>query len=235
MKRTLLFLLIATSLFTPTAYGQKSKNQHPKTTFGIQGGANMNNVIGKGVAYGDKLDNDFFVGFHLGFDVEIPLFKSLYFQPGIQAITKGSKSKRPTFTEIDNIYYIEMPLNFVFKPEAGGGHFIIGLGANVAYGIGGKWKSDAVGGSQNDHDGKIKFKKSWNPSSPNPDNDKYVKPLDISAGLTLGYQLKNNLFFQLNGQYGLINITPEVEGLQSGYVQGNAKNISFGLSLGFRF
>jgi hypothetical protein len=70
---------------------------------------------------------------------------------------------------------------------------------------------------------------------PNPDNDKYLKPLDVSLGLILGYQLKNNLFFQLNGQHGLINITPEVEKAPAGFVQGNAKNVGFGLSVGFRF
>lgn len=237
MKKTLLSLLIATAVLIATAQTpqpQKTKGTS-KATFGIQGGVNMNNIVGKAIGTGDKLDNDFVVGFHLGVNVEIPLSKVLYFQPGIQGIIKGAKQKHPTFTETDHIYYVEMPLNLLFKPEAGGGHFIIGIGANVAYGIGGTWKSDVTGGSQYDDDGKVKFKNSWNPADPNPDDDKYIRPLDISASLILGYQLKNNLFVQLNGQYGLINISPEVQGAPSGFVQGNAKNLSFGLSLGYRF
>jgi hypothetical protein len=233
MKRTLISLLIVTLLFCNTTQAQKTKTS--KTTFGIQAGANMNNVVGKDVPYGDKLDNDFIPGFHFGFNVEIPLFSGMYFQPGIQAITKGAKKKTPNSTETVSIYYVEIPLNLVYKPQVGESNFIIGIGANVAYGIGGKWKYDEVGGSQNDIDGKVKFKNSLNPSDPNPDNDRYVKPLDVSAGLILGYQFKNNLFFQLNGQYGLLSITPKIETTTPGFVQGNARNISFGLSIGFRF
>lgn len=230
MKRTIIFLLIAALFVCNPTQAQKTK-----TTFGIQGGANMNNVVGKDVPYGDKLDNDFIPGFHFGFNVEIPLFQGLYFQPGIQAITKGAKKKTSNSTTTVNIYYVEMPLNFIFKPQAGTGQFIIGIGANVAYGVGGKWKYDEVGGSQNDIDGKLKFKNTLNPSDPNPSNDRYIRPLDVSADLILGYQLKNNLFFQLNGQYGLINTTPKIETTAPGFVQGNAKNVSFGLSIGYRF
>ena len=235
MKRTIISLLMATLLYCTTTHAQKTKTKHSKTTFGIQGGANMNNVVGTDFPNGDKLDNSFIPGFHLGINVEIPLASIFHFQPGLRFITKGAKNKGSNFTQTVNTYYVEMPLNFVFKPQAGSGQFIIGVGANVAYGVGGKWKHDQAGGSQNDIDGKMKFKNSFNPADPNPDNNRYIRPLDVSAGLILGYQLKNNLFFLLNGQYGLTNITPKIEVNAPGVVQGKAKNVSFGLSVGYRF
>lgn len=236
MKRTLISLLIATASLTATAQAPEAKKkQSPKATFGIQGGANMNTVTGKAFGSGDKLDNNFIVGFHLGANVEIPLSNVVFLQPGIQAISKGAKKKTSTYTTTQKYYYAEVPVHVLFKPHAGAGHFIAGIGANVAYGIGGSWKYDEAGGTQNDREGKMKFKNSWNPNTPNPDNDQYVRPLDVSASLILGYQLKNNLYFQLKGQYSVLNITPEVEGAPSGFVQGNAKNLNIGLSVGFRF
>jgi Outer membrane protein beta-barrel domain len=235
MKRTIISLLIATTLLSITTQAQETKKKHSKTTFGIQGGANMNNVVGTDFPNGDKLSNDFIIGFHFGVNIEIPISGSIYFQPGLQAITKGAKKKTSNYTETENFYYVEMPLNFLFKPQAGSGHFLIGVGANVAYGIGGKWKYDEVGRNQFDENGKIKFKNSWNPLTPNPEKDKYIRPLDVSAGLILGYQLKNNLFFQLNGQYSVLNVIPKIETTTPGFVQGNGKNINFGLSVGYRF
>jgi hypothetical protein len=236
MKKTIIYLLIATISLYSTAQTKKSKKQHSKITFGIQGGVNMNNIVGTGFPNGDKLDNDFILGFHGGVNVDIPLFSSIYLEPGLQFITKGTKKKGTNYTETYNISYVEMPLNFVFKPQAGKGHFLIGLGADVAYGISGKWKYDEAGGTQNDVNGKIKFENSLSPSVLiNPTTDKYVKPFDAAVGLLVGYQLGNGLFFQINGQYGVMNSTPKLEINDPTIVQGNAKNIGFGLSLGYRF
>jgi hypothetical protein len=233
MKRTLFSLLIATTLLTSTAQAQETKKKYPKTTFGIQAGANMSKVTGTDIN-GKKLNTDFITGFHGGVNVEIPLGSIVYLQPGLQFITKGAKKKSPTSTETHTYYYAEMPINFLFKPQVGKGHFIVGVGANIGYGVGGKWKYYEAG-TQNDKNGKVKFKKSWNPLSPNPDNAEYLKPIDVGVGLIVGYQLGNNLFFQLNGQYGVINTASEIETTDPTIVQPNAKNVSFGFSMGFRF
>lgn len=232
MKRTIISLLIAT-FFCYSLQAQKTKN-YSKTTFGIQAGGNMNKVTGTDIN-GDKLDWDFVTGFHGGVNVEIPLVSNLYFQYGLLLITKGAQKKSPTASETHTYYYVEMPLNFLFKPQVGSGQLIIGVGANVAYGVGGKWKYDRAGGTQYDQNGKVKFKKSWNPLDPNPDNAAYLKPIDVGVGIILGYQLRNNLFFQLNGQIGVINTASEIETIDPSIVQPKAKNMGFGLSVGFRF
>ena len=42
-----------------------------------------------------------------------------------------------------------------------------------------------------DKNGKVKFKNSEKASDPNPNNYVYVKPLDISLGILLGYEFNN--------------------------------------------
>lgn len=235
MKKTIICLLIAILFLHVQVQAQKTKHPHQKTTFGIIGGGTMTTVTGTDFPNGDKLDNDFIFGFHGGINVEIPIAANLYFQPGLQFVTKGAKKDDANFTETDNIYYVEMPLNLVIKPKAGTGHFLIGLGPAVAYGVAGKWKYDEKAGTQNDMDGKVKFKKSWNPLDPNPDNNRYIRPFEVSVGLLVGYQFKSNLLIQLSGNYGLTNIASEIETANTAFVQAKARNIGARLSIGYRF
>lgn len=193
----------------------------------------MNKVTGTDIN-GVKISTDFIPGFHVGVNVEIPLFSSLYFQPGLQFITKGAKQKSVMATETHTYYYAEMPLYFLFKPQVGKGHVLVGIGAAISYGIGGKWKYDEVGGTQNDESGTVKFKKTWNPLVPNTGNYEYLNPLDVGVGMIAGYQLGNNLFFQLNGQYSVTNCASKIEKPDPTITQPNQKNMSFGLTVGYR-
>ncbi len=81
---TLIFLLATTLAF---AQGIESS----KTSFGILGGVNLQNLNGKDMN-GNKLENDMLVGFHAGVNVQIPVAPQFYFQPGLLFSTKGAKS-----------------------------------------------------------------------------------------------------------------------------------------------
>src|SRR4051812_7128897 len=98
-------------------------------SFGLRAGVNFQNINGKDED-GDKLEYDMLTGFNAGINVEIPIAPQFYFQPGLLYTIKGAKSKEvvlgQTYTGRVKISYLELPLNFVFKPELGTGHFLLG-------------------------------------------------------------------------------------------------------------
>jgi hypothetical protein len=201
-----------------------------QTTFGVQGGINFQNITGKDDG-GDKLENDLTLGFHVGAIARIPVAPDFYFQPGLLFSTKGTKSDIPEYVKatsdkaVMHLSYIEVPLNFLFRPQLGSGHILLGFGPYLAYGISGKITSD------NASDVDVVFKNKV-PSTAD-DSKMYMKGFDAGANIFFGYELSSGLFFQLNTQMGLLNLEPEYEGYTDD--ETVLKNTGFGLSLGFVF
>lgn len=225
MKKTIILLLTATAFFSTSSHAQKA-------TFGFQGGANMQKFVGKSTD-GSKVTNDFVKGAHVGFNVEIPICRGFYIQPGLQFITKGTKNETSLYTSTANLYYLEMPIYFVVKPQAGKGHLIIGVGSEVSYGLGGKWKYEDALYPLKNKNADVKFKNTVTPAD-DPVNTLYIAPLDVSIAAIFGYEFKNSFFLQVNGQYGLLNRIPKHK---SGDPLNKAelKNIGFGITVGHRF
>ncbi len=220
----------AALLFTGIANAQDDlEPQH--TSFGIRAGVNFQNINGKD-ASGDKLKNDLVTRFHVGVQADIPIAPEFYFQPGLLFTTKGAKSEtiilEQTFTSNLNIYYLELPLNFLYKPMLGNGHLLLGVGPYVAYGVSGKIKYE--GGNTSDTQD-VKFDNKV--TIPEAAQDFYLRPFDAGANLFVGYQFANGLLFQLNTQLGLININPEIENVPEN--DSAFKNTGFGLSAGYSF
>ena len=149
MKNKLLISLI----LLVVSFGVQAQNDGStmpplgKSTFGVFGGLNFQNINGKD-ASGTKLTNSLVTRFHIGLNEEIAVAPEFYFQVGLQFISKGTKGpmnytdalgSRSITREI-KMNYIEMPLNFVYKPLVGKGHFVLGFGPYVGYCIGGKAK-----------------------------------------------------------------------------------------------
>jgi len=208
-----------------------SQAQHSKASFGLRGGINFQNINGKD-ANDDKLENNVLTGFHAGINAEIPVAPDFYFQPGLLFTLKGAKSKEVMLSQTINsklkIAYVELPLNFLYKPLLGKGHLLLGFGPYVALGAGGKATYEG-GGSSADQD--VKFKNKV--KTTDPDDVVYIKPLDAGAGMLFGYEFANKLSFQLNAQLGLTKINPEYEGAADD--KTSAKNTGFGFSVGYRF
>lgn len=191
------------------------------TTFGIRAGVNFQNINGKDVN-GNKLKNDVTTGFNVGVNAEIPVGTDTYVQPGVLFSTKGA-NWQGTDQKV-HLSYIEVPVNFLYKPLLGTGHMLLGFGPYAAYGVGGKVKDD------NGNSTKIEFEKevsAVDASKP------YFKPFDAGANLLVGYEMANNLSLQLNAQLGLVNINPEYQNVTND--KRSWKNTGFGLSLGYRF
>ncbi len=214
MKIRILTILLTLAVAMPFAAGQK-------TSFGILGGINFQNLNGKD-SDGDKLENKIKPGFHAGFNVQIPVVSDFYFQPGLLFTTKGCKNKEDNPDMKINISYLELPLNFVYKPLVGKGHFMLGFGPYLGLGISGKVKS---GNDSED----IEFKNKVD----SPVTTLTLRPFDAGANIFAGYELPGGLFFQLNTQLGLLNIQPEYTGIVDN--ESSFKNTGFSLSAGFRF
>jgi len=230
MKR-IIIIMAAMAFVTADSNAQKTSVHTARTSFGLRGGVNFQNINGKDQD-GNKLDNSMVTRFNIGVNAEIPVGTDFYFQPGLLFTTKGAKNEKPLLnqemTTTINLSYLELPLNFIYKPNLGTGHLIIGFGPYVGFGIGGKVKYE-MGGSSQERD--VKFKNKV--KSADPSDVAYFKPLDAGANFLFGYEFGNKLSLQLNTQLGLSKINPEYENATND--KSSFKNTGFGLSLGYRF
>lgn len=199
-----IIFLAGTSAFAQTANG---------VTFGIRAGVNFQNLNGKD-ASGDKLDNKLKTGFHVGANAEIPVATDFYVQPGALFSTKGAKNDG----SIDfkwNLSYIEIPVNFLYKPVLGDGKLLLGFGPYAAFAIGGNAES-----------GDVKVDIDFG-----SDDGDDLKGFDAGANFLAGYEFSNKLSFQLNAGLGLLNLANRPNGDN----ESSIKNTGFGVSLGYRF
>jgi len=228
IKISLITAMIFATMFL---HSQEKVNPGSKTSLGLRAGVNFQNINGKD-ENGDKLENDILTGFNIGVNAEIPVGVDFYFQPGLLYTIKGAKNEDvilgQSFNTTLKISYLELPLNFLYKPMFGKGHLLLGFGPYVAFGIGGKSTYEGGGSSLSE---KIKFQKTV--KSSDPDDVVYIRPMDAGANMLVGYEFGKKVSFQLNTQLGLTKINPEYEGANDD--KASAKNTGFGFSLGFRF
>ncbi|MFA5330680.1 MAG: porin family protein [Prolixibacteraceae bacterium] len=212
MKNRLVSIVLILVLSASFAIAQEKS----KMSFGILGGVNFQNLNGK-LSSGDKLKNDMLLGFHGGFNVQLPIAAGFYLQPGLMFATKGAKDTYTIlgaeFTNEIKINYIEMPLNLVYKGAVGNGFVMLGFGPYLAYGISGKQVFEGDD---------LTFERGVD-----------YNALDAGANIFAGFETAGGLFLQLDTQFGMMNIYPE-DG-NSSNDQSTAKNTGFGLSLGYRF
>lgn len=224
MKNKNLILIVILVMF-----GFSAASQSEGVTFGLRGGVNFQNMNGKDVE-GDKLELDMVLRFNAGVVVEIPVAPEIYFQSGLLYTTKGAKSENFQGTNMAaeyNLAYVELPLNLLYKAVLGDGHFLLGFGPYLAYGVGGNAKY-TIGNTSTEE--KIKFAKEY--SSANP-YGAYIKHLDYGGNLFFGYQLSNGILLQLNTQLGMAKINADNTTYPNS--ESSFKNTGFGLSLGYMF
>lgn len=188
--------------------------------FGIRGGLNMQNFNGKD-SDGKSYSNDLAPRFHIGVDYEMEVAPEFYLQPGLLFSTKGAKGQEFMFNvkRETTINYLEVPINFAYKPELGAGKLVVAFGPYLAYAIGGKYKYEG-------NSGDVSLEKDVKFGS--GDND-HFKPFDMGANIGFGYELSGGLSVKLNAQLGLVNIE------SNSVSDSSTKNTGFGLSVGYRF
>ena len=212
--------------------------------FGLRAGGNMSSLLAK--EEGDYERLKFLPGFHVGGTADIALGNSFALQPGLIFSTKGYKVDEDAVSfDLYNdqtvklsAYYLELPVNVIFKPQLGKGNLLLGVGPYIAYGLGGKWKATSDGISVK---GDLEFVNDFVDTNTNTDSSAfnnsptlpYGKPFDFGGNLLIGYQFTKNCYIQLNGQLGLLDIEPSYNGISD--ERTSMKNVQFGLSVGYKF
>jgi hypothetical protein len=224
MKKNLFLTGLAIVCLIPLLHSQDPA----RITFGIRAGVNFQNFNGKD-SQGDKLKNDMIVGFNTGVNVELPVAPDFMLQPGLLFSIKGTKKTEGTTTGKLTVDYIELPVNFIFKPVLGNGRLLLGFGPYIAYGIAGKLK---LSDSEIDVEKNLKFENNLSQSQL-MDEEYYLRPFDAGANLLAGYEFNAGISFQLNVQLGLLKTNPGYEGDSED--KKSVKNTGFGISAGYRF
>lgn len=220
----MIVVVVALLIASSTAFSQDQR-----TSFGIRGGVNFQNINGKDFNNND-LDFDLVTRFHVGVTVDIPIAPEFYIQPGLLYTTKGAKSESEflgLYSALDyNLSYLELPIHFLYKPVLGNGHLILGVGPYLGYGIGGKAKYTLNSISS---EGDIEYTNEYD-GLYDPNN---FKPLDIGGNLFFGYEFAAGIRIQVNTQLGLVNINSKNTTLNDDNT--SFRNTGFGLSIGYQF
>jgi hypothetical protein len=176
--------------------------------------------------------------FHVGFSADVHIAPFLFFQPGIVFTGKGTKtesgstSDQSYYRATTNPYYVEVPVNFVFKTPTGPLKFFAGAGPYIAVGVAGKNK---VEGKFLGTSFKSEEKIEWSNDDPGTLNYEegagygIMKRFDYGLNGLAGIQTKSTI---ISVGYGL-----GLAKLQSGSNSSddnNNKHRVWSLSLGFR-
>ncbi len=215
-----------------------SISAHAQTTIGVRAGLHLSNarLVDEN---GEKQDTEVIPRFQIGLTVDIPLVADFYLQPAALYTGKGFKQDGGWLAASGNEFetrasYIEVPVNLLYKPHFGIGNLLIGAGPYVGYGIGGKWEAEGqilVGDIVlSENYGDVIFKNDV--SDGEFGNYLYGKPWDYGASILIGYEFLQQLAVQLNAQFGIANLKPEVGGTTR---DGSVRNNGYGISVGYRF
>lgn len=219
-------------------------NLHAQVQWGIRAGANFSNVIAKD-ENNNKLATTLLPGFQIGVTAGLPLSTDFFVEPALMLNTKGYKYQESSGslkgTGWEMPFYAELPVNFLYKPVVGNGRLLLGAGPYLGYGVGGKWKLEFKQGTTSlsqkgsldfRNDASTAFLDSTGGGLGLPDKVTYAKPFDFGAGVLAGYEFAQRISISLQGQLGLINISPTIDNRKTG---ATLKNMQFGLSVGYKF
>ncbi len=186
-----------------------------QTKFGVSAGTSFASMKTK--IEGVSITTDSKVGFSVGFLADMGISENFAFQPGLNFNQKGGKMKSGNDEATQTLNYIEVPLNFIFKTQAGNGKFFGGLGPVLGYGISGKSKYKENGSTETED---INFG--------NDEAEDDVKPFEASGNILAGYEFANGFFAAVNYNLGLSNIA-------LGDGDYSTKNRFFGIRIGYMF
>ena len=198
MKKQILTLICCTLLLSTFSFAQKAR-------LGFSGGATLANMSMK--LDDIKISASSKIGFTAGLLLDKPISDHVIFQPAVNFVQKGTKSKESDGSATLN--YLEVPLNFMYRSNNRDG-FFAGAGPSFAYGLGGKSK-----------DGD--FKEDINFGS--GDNDD-LKSFEFGANITAGYITRSGFLIAVNYNMGISNLE-----IDSDY--GKTRNNYWGLRLGY--
>jgi hypothetical protein len=191
---------------------------------------------------GASRETNYQLGFKVGGIVDIQLNDYFSLQPGLFiSANNGTESKYERFyksgaglptSDYDRrnyqTTYIQIPVYALYKTgkEFDDPHFFFGIGPYFAYGIGGRFKQDYT----NTLNG-VDITKRYDYTMPfgNDRTKDKLRPFDLGANVTIGYESPMGLLFRAYYGIGFLNIAP------SGNSDNCFRNQGGGLSIGFLF
>lgn len=203
----------------------------------LKGGVNFANVSYN--SKGQVDDANLLTSFHIGIMGDITFAKVFSIQPGLFFTGKGSRlqsgnsSDATYYKATTNPYYIELPVNAVFKlPIDKESNFYFGAGPYIAVGIGGKRKIEGktLGLAFSDNE-KIQY------SNDDPTTFKQEEGAGLGVMRRFDYGLNGTAGFQLKGALIALNYGYGLAKLQSGTNSSDNdmnKHRVLSLSVGFK-
>ena len=202
----------------------------------LRAGVNFANVT---VSDNGRIDDaKMLTSFQVGVIGDFNVASCFAIQPGLLFTGKGTKTQSGTegsanwYRSTTNPYYLELPVNLVFKTTPGPVRFFAGAGPYIAMGIAGKNKTDgAVAGVNFSSEDKIE----WSNDDPSTFNNEegagfgIMKRFDYGFNGLVGIEASNLV---ISANYGL-----GLAKLQSGSNSGednNNKHRVFSLTVGFK-
>ncbi|MFC0773252.1 porin family protein [Terrimonas alba] len=229
MKKIIVCATLSSVAFI-SAYAQKSSAI-------LRGGVNLANVsvTDKGGIDDAKMLTSFQVGV-IG-DLNVTSFLAL--QPGIIFTGKGTKTQMGNegdanfYRATSNPYYVEVPVNLVFKTPTGASKFFVGAGPYIAMGIAGKNKvNGSIAGVSYSSEKNIK----WSNDDPTTLNEEegsgfgIMKRFDYGLNGTVGIEASKMV---ISANYGL-GLAKLQSGSGGSGEDNNNKHRVLSFTLGFR-
>ena len=203
-----IFVAVVVLLSFGISFAQEETKSGSDIKYGAKGGLNLANIVGN-----DAGDANNYIGFNVGFFVEIPVTDKLIFQPEILYSAQGSKSDGIIDGyNVDatlKFNYINVPLMFKYQVA---NKFSLEAGPYIGFLTSAKLKFDVEG-----------------LGSDTVDMKDDVKSTDFGIGVGMNYEFSDVIFANARYQGGLTEIGDSEAG-------GNSvKNSVFQIGLGFRF
>lgn len=231
-------LVIGCLLYHFASFAQDSttnKRSSLESSVALRAGVNFANVS---IADNGNIDDaKMLTTFQVGLLADFPIVSFFSIQSGLFFTGKGSKTQSGDpqdanyYRATTNPYYVELPLNAVFKIPMDGTKFFIGAGPYVAMGVAGKRKMEGrfLGVSYNSKE-KIAFSND-DPTTNEEEGAGFgiIRRFDYGFNGTVGFEGKSAI---ISANYGL-----GLAKLQSGTTNGadnNNKHRVFSITVGVK-
>jgi hypothetical protein len=179
-------------------------------TYGVKAGLNLANATIKSDA--GSTSTSALTGLHLGATAEYAVNDKFSVEPGLLFSTKGVKYSGEGNVRT-SVNYLEIPVNGVYKIDAGSAKVLLNAGPYLGFALSGKTKFD--GGSES-----LKI---------GSGEDKDLKAFDFGLNFGAGVLLNNKITIGLQYGLGIANLAPVTDG-------GNTiRNKVFAISVGYKF
>jgi hypothetical protein len=209
MKKLLLLICCGFAVSTASA-------QVP--TVGIKGGVNFATMSSSSSGSSSSVSTGTLTTFSAGIFVDFKAGSNWSVQPALLYTGKGASesasNENGSYTAKAKLFYLQVPLNFVYNVPVAVGTFYIGAGPYVAYGLSAKLEAHGNGQTVSQD---IEF----------GDGEDQYKRIEAGATALTGIKFKQGLLLNLNYDLGLTSI--------SNQTNVNTKNRVFGISVGYKF